>query len=113
MVKRSMSPLRDRDMSLFQLLALGTSGTVGLGTVGAVVVQSGSDPGLFGVGVAPGERQGCRQPSRPAASCNGCSWLSTVWPLSLVETRTYRAARLVDGVARRGDVAMRKHLTDR
>ena len=36
------------------------------------------------------------QPSRPAASCKGCSWFSTVWPRSLVETRTYSAARLVD-----------------
>ena len=34
------------------------------------------------------------QPSRPAASWSGCSWFSTVWPLSLVETRTCRAARL-------------------
>ena len=31
--------------------------------------------------------------SRPAASCKGCSWFSTVCPRSLVETRTYRAAR--------------------
>ena len=34
------------------------------------------------------------QPSRPAASWSGCSWFSTVWPRSAVETRTYRAARL-------------------
>ena len=33
------------------------------------------------------------QPSRLAASCKGCSWFSAVWPLSLVETRTYSAAR--------------------
>ena len=28
------------------------------------------------------------QPSRPAASWSGCSWFSTVWPRSLVETLT-------------------------
>jgi hypothetical protein len=28
------------------------------------------------------------QPSRLAASWSGCSWFSTVWPFSLVETLT-------------------------
>ena len=31
------------------------------------------------------------QPSRPAASWSGCSWFSTVWPLSLVGDRFHRA----------------------
>ncbi|HSP08568.1 MAG TPA: hypothetical protein VLU92_03100 [Candidatus Dormibacteraeota bacterium] len=36
-------------MSLFELLAVGTSGTVGLGMAGMAIVQSRSDTGLLGV----------------------------------------------------------------
>jgi hypothetical protein len=44
-----MSLLRNPHVSLFELLAVGTAGTVGLGMVGAAVVQSRSDAGLLGV----------------------------------------------------------------
>lgn len=44
-----MSPLRYRHQSVFELLALGTSGAVGLAMAGVIVVQSRSDAGLLGV----------------------------------------------------------------
>jgi hypothetical protein len=44
-----MSPLHYRHLSLFEVLAVGTSGTVGLSMVGTAVVQSRSDAGLLGV----------------------------------------------------------------
>lgn len=44
-----MSLLRNRHVSVFELLAVGTSGVVVVSIVGAAVVQSRSDAGLLGV----------------------------------------------------------------
>ncbi|GAC1650386.1 MAG: hypothetical protein NVS9B11_23540 [Candidatus Dormibacteraceae bacterium] len=44
-----MSPFRYRHRSVFEVLALGTSGAVGLAMAGVIVVQTRSDAGLLGV----------------------------------------------------------------
>ena len=57
--------------------------------------------------MGPIAEHGDDAPAKPptAASCNGCSWLSTVWPRSAVETLTYKAARLVAVATRLSRIA--------